>query len=283
MYLNPYDYDDIESNNSFEHNDYQLNSLITFNEWDNVLDIFPPKNNFNQIIFKSTDFSYEQSDEVNYNDKTEKKSKEKTPTKKHRLKKNKKSSKNNISDYKYYEDNIIRKIKVIIISLLSSYINSIINKIYKNNIGKGTFKKELLRMNYNGIMDSKLDKEFIKIKLKDIFSNIISTKYIYHLPEHNKIIIEQLLSENDIEKRKIFENLFSLTFLECIMHIRGTKYYKELEGLESLDDICKKFENDNDYVELFKYYVFNFEEIIMNRKKRNTFKRDKLMNNLEKR
>ncbi len=276
MYLNPYDYDDIESNNSFEHNDYQLNSLIIFNEWDNIINIFPLKNILNQNIFNSNDFSYyEKLDRANSNDKTEKISKEKTRTKKHRLKKNKKSSKKNISDCKYYEDNIIRKIKFIIISLLSSYINSIINKVYKDNIGKGIFKKELLRMNYNGIMDSKLDTEFIKKKLKDIFSNIISTKYIYHSPDHNKIIIEQILSENNIEKRKIFENLFSLTFLECIMHIRGTKYYKELEGLESLDDICKKFEDDNDYVELFKYYVFHFEEIIMNKKQRNALKRDK--------
>ena len=274
MFLNFEDYD-IESNNSFEHSDYQQYSLTTFNEWDNILGIFPPNNFLNQIFFNSTDFSYKKSDEVNSNDKTEKISKEKIPTKKHRFKKNKLSSKKNVSDYKYYEDNIIRRIKVIIISLLSSYINSIINKVYKNDLGKGIFKKELLRMNHNGIIDSKLDKEFIKKKLKDILSNIISTKYIYHRPEHNKIIIEQLLSENDIEKRKIFENIFSLTFLECIMHIRGTKYYKELEGLESLDNICKQFEDDNDYVELFKYYVFHFEEIIMNKKHRNTFKRDK--------
>jgi len=274
MFLNFEDYD-IESNNIFEHSDYQQYSLTTFNEWDNILGISPPKNFLNQIFFNSTDFSYKKSDEVNSNDKTEKISKEKTTTKKHRFKKNKISSKKNVSDYKYYEDNIIRRIKVIIISLLSSYINSIINKVYKNDLGKGIFKKELLRMNHNGIIDSKLDKEFIKKKLKDILSNIISTKYIYHRPEHNKIIIEQLLSENDIEKRKIFENIFSLTFLECIMHIRGTKYYKELEGLESLDNICKQFEDDNDYVELFKYYVFHFEEIIMNKKHRNTFKRDK--------
>ena len=50
-----------------------------------------------------------------------------------------------------------------------------------------------------------------------------------------KLLVEKLLNENDIEKRKTFENIFSLTFLECIKHIRGEiniyigkKYYYNL-------------------------------------------------------
>ena len=43
-----------------------------------------------------------------------------------------------------------------------------------------------------------------------------------------------LLNEKDEEKRKIFQNLFNRTLLECIDHLIGKKTYKELEGLEEI-------------------------------------------------
>ena len=257
-----YTYIDFNGNNSIKLEDI-------YKEQSEKISTKIPLNQNNNI---SNDINLDNLTEINFYKKNEKKKDKKSPTKKGRKKK---SSQENEKHNKYYEDNIIRKIKAIILSSLSSFINSIINKVYNGNIGKGIFKKELLKMNQNQVINLKSDKEFINKELKDIFSNDISTKFSSFLPNHNKYVIEKLLSENDIEKRKIFENIFSLTFLECIMHIRGTKYYKELEGLESLDNICKQFEDDNDYVELFKYYVFHFEEIIMNKKHRNSFKKDK--------
>ena len=185
-----------------------------------------------------------------------------------KLGRKKKIDKENRKHNKYCEDNIIKKIKGISVSSLSSHINSKIKKIYNGNIGKGVLRKELLKMNQNQIIDLKSDKEFINKTLKDIFSNDISTKYTSFKSDHNRIIIERLLNENDVNKRIIFEKLFSLTFLECIMHMRGTNHYDELEGLESLDDICKKFEDDNDYIELFKYNFLNLELIIQKKKSR---------------
>ena len=185
-----------------------------------------------------------------------------------KLGRKKKIDKENRKHNKYCEDNIIKKIKGISVSSLSSHINSRIKKIYNGNIGKGVLRKELLKMNQNQIIDLKSDKEFINKTLKDIFSNDISTKYTSFKSDHNRIIIERLLNENDVNKRIIFEKLFSLTFLECIMHMRGTNHYDELEGLESLDDICKKFEDDNDYIELFKYNFLNLELIIQKKKSR---------------
>jgi hypothetical protein len=175
---------------------------------------------------------------------------------------------------KYCEDNIIRKIKATIVSTISFFINTIIAKIYNNDIGKGIFKKEILKMNQNQILILKYDKEFINKKLSDILSNNISSKYTCYRPEHNKLLIEELLNESDIEKRKIFENIFSATFLDCLKHIRGEINIKEFDGLDSLEKICEKFEDDNDYLKLFKYYALNFENIIMNKKnrKRNTKK-----------
>ena len=63
------------------------------------------------------------------------------------------------------------------------------------------------------------------------------------------------------KKRKFFNNLFNLTFLECLKHFRGDYNISELEGLNELNEIKKKYENDNDYLNLLNYYFFNFEDI----------------------
>lgn len=187
-------------------------------------------------------------------------------SKKNHLGRKTKSSKEEGKHNKYSEDNIIRKIKSLVIAIISAFLNEIIAKIYNNNIGKGIFKKELLKMNQNQIIDLKSDKEFINKKLKDIFSNDISTKYTCYNPEHNKLLIEELLNENDFEKRQIFDIIFSISFLECIKHIRGEINIIELDGIETLDKICEKYEDDKDYVKLFRYYFLNFESIIMRKR-----------------
>ena len=187
-------------------------------------------------------------------------------SKKNHLGRKTKSSNEDGKHNKYSEDNIIRKIKSLVIAIISAFLNEIIAKIYNNNIGKGIFKKELLKMNQNQIIDLKSDKEFINKKLKDIFSNDISTKYTCYNPEHNKLLIEELLNENDFEKRQIFDIIFSISFLECIKHIRGEINIIELDGIETLDKICEKYEDDKDYVKLFRYYFLNFESIIMRKR-----------------
>ena len=182
----------------------------------------------------------------------------------------KKYSKEKGKHNKYSEDNIIRKIKSTLLSCLSNFINNKIYRIYNGNVGKGILIKELKKMNQNQIIDSKRNKEFLNKTLKDIFSNEISSKYTnYHLA-YNRELIKILLNEQDESKRMQFQNLFSLSFLNCLMHFRGSKYFDELEGLEYFDDIAKKFEDDKEYLELFRYYVNNFEEIIIRKRQRKT-------------
>ena len=182
----------------------------------------------------------------------------------------KKYSKEKGKHNKYSEDNIIRKIKSTLLSCLSNFINNKIYRIYNGNVGKGILIKELKKMNQNQIIDSKRNKEFLNKTLKDIFSNEISSKYTnYHL-EYNRELIKILLNEQDESKRMQFQNLFSLSFLNCLMHFRGSKYFDELEGLEYFDDIAEKFEDDKEYLELFRYYVNNFEEIIIRKRQRKT-------------
>ena len=169
---------------------------------------------------------------------------------------------------KYSEDNIIRKIKSNLLNILYNFINMFIYEIYEGNIGKGIFKKQLLKMNQRQIIDSKNNKVFLNKKLKHIFSDNICEKYTYFPLEFNKNLIEELLNELDGEKRKKLKNLFDLTFLDCLLHFRGDKKIEILQGLESLEDLCQKFKEDKEYLESFRYSVFQFENIILRKKNR---------------
>ena len=169
---------------------------------------------------------------------------------------------------KYSEDNILRKIKSSILSYLFNFINSTIFNLYEGNIRKGISKKELKKINQSQIVDAKSNQEFLVKSLKDIFSDDISTKYSFYSADYNKKLIKELLNENDYEKRIKFKKLFSLTFLDCLMHIRGNKYFTELEGIESFEKYTSKFKDDKEYLYLFNYYISHFEEIIIRKKRR---------------
>lgn len=187
--------------------------------------------------------------------------------------KTKNSERINCNHDKFSDDNLIRKVKCILLDDLYLFINKLLKKIY--NIEKIKREKILLKMKQNQVINSKADynRDFLNKKLEYIFSEDISTKYTKYCPEHNRNLIISLLNEEDEQKKAIFKKIFNLTFFECLEHFRGTKYIMELNGLTLLDDICKKFKNDLAYVKKFKHYVFDFETIINIKKLRNTSKR----------
>ena len=170
---------------------------------------------------------------------------------------------------KYSEDNIIRKIKSKLLNYLTIFINSLINEKYNGNIGQGKFIKEILKINQEQIINNKFNKILINKTLKDIFSQNISGRFSTFDSDHNKKLIELLLNEVDEKKKIEFQNLFSLTFMECLNHFSGIKSLPILKGMKLLKDLCKKFEDDQTYVNLLKYNVLNFEKIIMDKKSRN--------------
>ena len=164
---------------------------------------------------------------------------------------------------RYSTDNIIKKIKNYFLSCLFVFINLVIKNKYNGNIGHDIFQKQLLKINKQKILSSKENKHLLNKTLKEIFSEVISPKYSnFYNKDHNRYLIQKLLNEEDEEKRVFFNKLFNLTFIECLKHFRGNEIIEELNGLESLDNILKKFEDDRDYREIFKYYIFHFEEII---------------------
>lgn len=180
-----------------------------------------------------------------------------------------KNSKDKGIHNKYSEDNILRKIKSTLLSYLYNFINFSIYSIYEGNIKKGLFKRELKKINQSQVVDTRTNKEFLHKTLKEIFSDNISTKYSYYSNDYNRNLIEELLNESDYEKRMKFKNLFSLTFLDCLMHFRGNKIFDELKGLESFNKYKKKFEDDEEYLYLFDHYISHFEEIIIKKRHRN--------------
>ena len=180
----------------------------------------------------------------------------------------KKDSNENRKHTKYSTDNIFKKIKACVLELLYPVINKKILHVYNGRIGHGIFKKILLKIKQEQILNSKDDYIFMKKEIKEILSDDITNRFSNHPKEHNKRLIKELLNDEDEEIRNIFKNIFELTFLDCLEHFRGTKYFNQLEGLESLDKYCEKFGDDEDYIKLFKHYVNNFEKEIERKRKK---------------
>ena len=170
---------------------------------------------------------------------------------------------------KFSKDNIIKKIKTNLITILLKFINQVIKIKYDGNIGHDVFKKQLLNINKKEIRSSDSNKPLLNKTLKDIFSGVFSSKYIKsYEKKYNENIIKELLNDEDKEKRDFFNSLFNLTFIDCLKHFRGSKVIEELHGLDSLDNMLKKFEDDKEYLKIFKYYCSNFEKVIQNKKNR---------------
>jgi len=177
------------------------------------------------------------------------------------LGKKKNSSRKKKEHNKYSSDNVIKKIKSIIISCLLNYINKVIKDKYNGYIGHDIHINQLLKINKNKILSSKSNKPLLNKTLKEIFSESYSTKYTKSYDEkHNEKLIEKLLNEENEEKKSFFNQLFNLKFTDCLNHING-KYIELLNGLDSLDKILEKFE-DEEYRNYFKKFFGQFEEII---------------------
>ena len=156
------------------------------------------------------------------------------------------------------------------------FINDKLKEIYKNNIGFGVFQKKLLTLNQSQKVDATIsfNKLFLQKKICEIFSEKISTRYTSFPGDFNKKLINNLMNEEDLEKKVYFQKLFNLTFLDCLSHFRGTKNFKELDGLKPFSDYLNKHRADEDYNKQLEYYLNNFEEKIDNKRSRKS-KKDK--------
>lgn len=215
-----------------------------------------------------------------------------------RYKKNDQSSINyvpNVNDYsdkrhsKYSLDNIILKIKTLIIKELILFLNNKITKIYKSdefhselkkllekhsiknafeytlyNI-ENMFKRKQILFNLNGnfVLKSNTndDKKLLNKKIKEIVSKDISGKFKNYNSEHNKFIIE-VIQEND-EIKKILD----LTFLDCVNHFCLEKTNENLTDFANWNTYFEKIEEEDgeEYKKCFYEVLVNFENFVSSR------------------
>ena len=298
-------YDDIDSNSDFineleENNQNQIKYL-------NLEEIIP-------IIFKECykDKEDEKVQEVMNNDnKDDYQSKEKKlilgindkdniqmkmkkniylrkPFKEKKLFGRKKKSNEGLGEHnKFSDDNLIRRIKNIVLESLSVFINQKILSVYSGDNPNSLKDKQLFKLGQKQVERSKVDynKSFLNSTLQSIFSEDISTKYKKYNLKHNKILIEQLLNEKNAEIQLIFKDIFNLTFIECLKHFRGSIIIKELSGMKTFKDYLDKTDfgnNSQEYKEILMIFMNNFEKIIMGKHSRTRSKKDKNNNNMKK-
>lgn len=176
---------------------------------------------------------------------------------------------NSIVHDKFTDDNMKKKCKNIVLKCILEFINNKIKKLYNNDIGHGNYEKNLKTLGEKSKMTTTADSysDFMKKKLKDIFSEKISTKYSNFSPEHNKMIIKSLIEEKDDSKKSYFGELFNLTFEDCLKNFRGDTGLDVLKGFKNLDFVKKELvkkseENGEEYSEYFAYYIKNYEKLI---------------------
>ena len=174
---------------------------------------------------------------------------------------------------KFYDDNLTKKCKNIILKYALKFINKKIEEIYKDDIGYGKFKKELKIINQTNKVKStvNVNKSFLDKTLKDIFSENISSRF-YNFPEtYNKTLIESLINEKDEEKKIFFTELFNITFLECLQYFMDDNDNNEkLNGFIKFSTIKESLlkKHDKRYIDAFIYFLRNFKEIINNKRSR---------------
>lgn len=221
--------------------------------------------NYIKITEKETQKENSEKEEEDNGEKNflNKKTKESNDSDNRYLKKEKKQKKKHT---KYSDDNMRRKCKHIVINSLFNFINHKIYDLYNGNIGKGIKIKQLQKLNPTQKSKSNIqfNKEFLQKPLRDIFSDKLSGRITFFCPEHNKKLIERLLNENDIVKKVYFNDLFNLSFLQCLEHFRGSKFYYELNGMDDMRKELKNYE-DKEYAHSLEYYLNNYEKIINNK------------------
>ena len=176
------------------------------------------------------------------------------------------------------QDNIIKKIKSKLLDYLLKFINNLLNTLLKiklnlfTQIGKNeNLEKEKIikKIDYKKIVDDmkrENNLNFLKMNLKELLSNDISSKYSTYSKDINKKIIDEILiKEND---NKIIILVFNLTFIEWIDIFTYKKEIKDIKALNILNNESKNIINNT-----FERADKLLEEIYQINNERNYFSR----------
>lgn len=274
-------------NNGKEKEDYQIPNNILEDKLkvdisnNNELNKINPINinnkninkNENNITIKKTDFATKpkvKSLIFSINKINKKEIKKVLGRKRNNNNKNKIMGKHN----KYSSDNIIRKIKVKLLDSILYCLNSTFQKEKKINCHTTYSGKIFLKIDQNIIKNINVNNmlKFLKSKIKDIFSENISKKYINYPHDYNKILIKNIYADNIYTKTI---SILDMTLFQCLEHFRGSKYYNELKSLEEnynmiINDFKYSGETE-EYINKFKELVDTFEEYFKSKTPRTTY------------
>ena len=185
---------------------------------------------------------------------------------------------------KFSFDNLMKKLKSLIIRELFIFINRILKIKYKNDIGKGLNKKQLKLINQAQIANGtiKFNQNFLNKTIGEIFSEDVSGRASSYLSSFNKTLIQELKDEKDPIKKEYFIGLFNTTFLECLKYFRGDEINnKYIEGLKKFNELEneKQFreaeDNNEEYIKCLKKFIKEYETILMQKHGRKSRKEKK--------
>ena len=152
-----------------------------------------------------------------------------------------------------------------LLNSLFRFINKKIKKEFNNDIGKGPNIKQFKSVSKKNLSHSKVefDKQFLNVKLKEIFSENVSKKYTNYLPNKNK---DLFLNLKDYD---YFTKIFELTLLDCIQRINGNKNIL-LDDFETIEEIILQENNkfDKEDIDMYKDIIINYQTYIENKKER---------------
>jgi hypothetical protein len=196
--------------------------------------------------------------------------------------------KHNRSSY----DNVIKKVKTELFKYALLFINQILNALLsqsqkeslidaiRNNKNVKNKSEDLLKIldyQYTNKISKKHDLGLIKMAFKDLFSQEISGRYSSLKKESNKIIIDNLLKDVNIDVNIKF--ILNLKFGDWIDYFTYKKEIKKLDDLKKeknieikmadtlLNDIGSS-ENDDTYFCNFLFHLINYKWWFQNKRGR---------------
>ena len=183
---------------------------------------------------------------------------------------------------KFGIDNIISKIRTLILNEIVIFINEKISKypidkVFRlfNVASEGDVmesvkkmykeKKFLLKLSgsFKGITKTKDNIELLDQKIAVFLANDVAANYKRYEKDHNKKIIEMLKKSEELGE---LGEIFNLTFLDCVNHFCGKKK-EALNGFIEWKNYKNKLvkRDGEKFTELFWYVLSNYKAVISKR------------------
>lgn len=164
---------------------------------------------------------------------------------------------------KKFYDNIISKIKRVVLQVVRIFINKKIKEVYKST--KKLKDRELIKIKPEKFINTNIEfnRIFIHKSLEEIFSADTTIKN-HCSSDHNKNLIKELLNS----EKDIFEDIFKLKFLDILDYlVEKRPEIIQLKGLIFPEKLLET--EDEDYTTSIRYIMENFEAILNGKIPRN--------------